>query len=292
MTLPEMVRRASIAGLAALVLAAVAAFPAAAKDPPAAAVVPALPEPLTREAVRDLVARLSDDEVEEAPARPARSRRRAGARNFKSRQRHVGNGRPERRNGAHAPRRVPGCPRRAAADAARRHCEAGQPRGAFCVTARRCSSGRGAGGRLACATHVRFRAAALSQEARAAADGDLHGPRVSTGSRSCPGSCRDRRVRACLSRDIPRALAGARPAADRNTGVADRGRRRADHVALRRVPAFAPRRGGAAPAVRRRPCAAVALVRRSVRRALGPRQFLSRGIDGRRERTRRRSISC
>ncbi len=58
-----MVRRASIAGLTAVILAAGAAFPAAAKEPPTAAAVPALPEPLTREAVRDLLARLSDDEV-------------------------------------------------------------------------------------------------------------------------------------------------------------------------------------------------------------------------------------
>jgi len=50
-------------GLAALMLAAGAAFPAIAKTPAAAAKVTALPEPLTREAVRDLVARLSDDEV-------------------------------------------------------------------------------------------------------------------------------------------------------------------------------------------------------------------------------------
>jgi len=69
-------------GLAAVVLAMVAAFPAGAKDASAAAKAPALPEPLTKESVRELVSRLSDEEVRKllldqldraaaaAPARP------------------------------------------------------------------------------------------------------------------------------------------------------------------------------------------------------------------------------
>ena len=63
MSLIGRVRWASVAGLIAVVLAAGAVFPAMAKDPLATAAVPALPEPLTKEAVRELVSRLSDDEV-------------------------------------------------------------------------------------------------------------------------------------------------------------------------------------------------------------------------------------
>ncbi len=55
-------RRACGAGLMALALLATgAAFAAGSKDP--SAKVPALPEPLTKESVRELVSRLSDDEV-------------------------------------------------------------------------------------------------------------------------------------------------------------------------------------------------------------------------------------
>jgi len=63
MSLTERLRRASAAGLMAIALATGAAFPAEAKNPPAAATVPALPEPLTKETVRELVSRLSDEEV-------------------------------------------------------------------------------------------------------------------------------------------------------------------------------------------------------------------------------------
>jgi small-conductance mechanosensitive channel len=58
-------RRLSGAVLAALVLAGVLALagPAGAEDAPAGSVSPALPEPLTRDAIRELVARLSDAEV-------------------------------------------------------------------------------------------------------------------------------------------------------------------------------------------------------------------------------------
>ena len=49
--------------LAALVLAFCFAVPGWAKDAPAAASVPALPQPLTKESIRELVARLSDDDV-------------------------------------------------------------------------------------------------------------------------------------------------------------------------------------------------------------------------------------
>ena len=60
----ENMRRAGVAGLVAVaLLAAGAAFSAGAKDPPAQAHVSALPEPLTRESVRELVSRLSDEEV-------------------------------------------------------------------------------------------------------------------------------------------------------------------------------------------------------------------------------------
>jgi small-conductance mechanosensitive channel len=55
--------RRSIACLAVLALALCAAMPGWAKDPPAAASVPALPQPLTKESIRELVARLSDDDV-------------------------------------------------------------------------------------------------------------------------------------------------------------------------------------------------------------------------------------
>ena len=55
--------RLGFAGLAVLVLAVCATVPGWAKDPPAAATVAALPEPLTKESIRELVARLSDDEV-------------------------------------------------------------------------------------------------------------------------------------------------------------------------------------------------------------------------------------
>ena len=49
--------------LAAVALAFCVAMPGWAKDAPAAASVPALPQPLTKESIRELVARLSDDEV-------------------------------------------------------------------------------------------------------------------------------------------------------------------------------------------------------------------------------------
>ncbi|MEO8304991.1 MAG: mechanosensitive ion channel family protein [Betaproteobacteria bacterium] len=55
-------RRVWAVGLA-VVLAATAAVPAVAKNSPGGSDVPALPEPLTRESVRELVSRLSDDEV-------------------------------------------------------------------------------------------------------------------------------------------------------------------------------------------------------------------------------------
>jgi small-conductance mechanosensitive channel len=55
--------RRSIAFVAVVVLALCAALPGWAKDPPAAQKVPSLPEPLTKESIRELVARLSDDEV-------------------------------------------------------------------------------------------------------------------------------------------------------------------------------------------------------------------------------------
>ena len=49
--------------LAALVLVFCFAMPVWPKDAPAAASVPALPQPLTKESIRELVARLSDDDV-------------------------------------------------------------------------------------------------------------------------------------------------------------------------------------------------------------------------------------
>ena len=55
--------RGSVALLAVVVLALFAAMPGWAKDPPAAEKVPALPQPLTKESIRELVSRLSDDEV-------------------------------------------------------------------------------------------------------------------------------------------------------------------------------------------------------------------------------------
>jgi small-conductance mechanosensitive channel len=63
MSQTERVRRASVVGLVALALAAGVAFPASAQNPPAEPKVSVLPEPLTKESVRELVARLSDDEV-------------------------------------------------------------------------------------------------------------------------------------------------------------------------------------------------------------------------------------
>jgi hypothetical protein len=49
--------------LAALTLSFCVAMPGWAKDAPAAASVPALPQPLTKESIRELVSRLSDDDV-------------------------------------------------------------------------------------------------------------------------------------------------------------------------------------------------------------------------------------
>ena len=63
MSLTERVRRASVAGLIALALAAGAALAATPKGAPSTAHAAALPEPLTKESVREVVARLSDDEV-------------------------------------------------------------------------------------------------------------------------------------------------------------------------------------------------------------------------------------
>jgi len=63
MSLTGGVRRASVAWLIAVMLVAGSAFAATPKHAAAAAAVPALPEPLTKDTVRDLVARLSDDEV-------------------------------------------------------------------------------------------------------------------------------------------------------------------------------------------------------------------------------------
>src|SRR5947208_2672899 len=62
MSLTVRVRRMGVAGLLAVVVAAGAEFADAAKGPPAAH-EPTLPEPLTKESVRELVARLSDDDV-------------------------------------------------------------------------------------------------------------------------------------------------------------------------------------------------------------------------------------
>jgi small-conductance mechanosensitive channel len=59
----ERVLRRSIAFLAFVALALCAALPGWAKDTPAADKVPALPQPLTKESIRELVSRLSDDEV-------------------------------------------------------------------------------------------------------------------------------------------------------------------------------------------------------------------------------------
>jgi small-conductance mechanosensitive channel len=79
--------RCSIAFVAVVVLALCAALPAWAKDPPTAQKVPALPEPLTKESIRELVARLSDDEVRKllldqldraATAAPASAKERMG----------------------------------------------------------------------------------------------------------------------------------------------------------------------------------------------------------------------
>jgi small-conductance mechanosensitive channel len=53
----------SIAFLAVVAVALCVALPGWAKDAPNAQKVPALPEPLTKESIRELVARLSDDEV-------------------------------------------------------------------------------------------------------------------------------------------------------------------------------------------------------------------------------------
>jgi len=85
MSLTGRVRRASVAALIALVLVAGGAFAATAKHGAAAAAVPALPDPLTKEAVRELVARLSDDEVRkllldqlDRAAAPALATSRAG----------------------------------------------------------------------------------------------------------------------------------------------------------------------------------------------------------------------
>ena len=55
--------RRSIALLAVVALALCSALPGWAKDPPAADKVPALPQPLTKESIRELVSRLSDDDV-------------------------------------------------------------------------------------------------------------------------------------------------------------------------------------------------------------------------------------
>jgi len=63
MSLAERVRRVSVAGLVALVVTAGTAFAATPKHAPANDAVPALPEPLSKEAVRELVARLSDEQV-------------------------------------------------------------------------------------------------------------------------------------------------------------------------------------------------------------------------------------
>jgi len=55
--------RRSIAFLAVVALALCAALPGWAKDPPGAEKVPSLPQPLTKESIRELVSRLSDDQV-------------------------------------------------------------------------------------------------------------------------------------------------------------------------------------------------------------------------------------
>jgi len=55
--------RRSVAFLAFVALALCAAMPGWAKETPAAEKVPALPQPLTKESIRELVARLSDDDV-------------------------------------------------------------------------------------------------------------------------------------------------------------------------------------------------------------------------------------
>lgn len=63
MSLMERMRRVGVAGMIAMALGAGAGFTAMAKAPAAATAVPALPEPLTKETARELVSRLSDDEV-------------------------------------------------------------------------------------------------------------------------------------------------------------------------------------------------------------------------------------
>ena len=59
----ERLRCVSGIGLLAVALAAGVAITAVAKSPPAGAAMSALPEPLTKESARELVSRLSDEEV-------------------------------------------------------------------------------------------------------------------------------------------------------------------------------------------------------------------------------------
>ena len=59
----ERVLRRGIALFAVVALALATALPGWAKNPPAGGNVPALPQPLTKESIRELVARLSDDDV-------------------------------------------------------------------------------------------------------------------------------------------------------------------------------------------------------------------------------------
>ena len=123
--------RAIAVGLLAVAVAVLAGPADAQKATKTKAAATALPEPLTqRIGARARVAPVRRGGAE-APDRPARSRRRAGE--GEGRQGHVGDGRGERRNGARAARRAPGCVRRVAGDLARSRREAGRPRRTFGV---------------------------------------------------------------------------------------------------------------------------------------------------------------
>ena len=138
--------RRCVACLAALAIAFCIAMPGWAKDAPAAASVPALPQPLTKESIRELVARLSDDDVRKLLLDQLDRAASAAPANAKTGNGDVGHGRRARRRDAHDTRLARGRLLRASghaaagrhqADRARRHVAARGDRGASRRAARR-----------------------------------------------------------------------------------------------------------------------------------------------------------
>ena len=273
--------RAIVLSLLAVACAVVAAFPADAQSNAAKSKASTLPEPLTQEAVRELVARQSDEQVRQlliaqldrAAAAPAKAKGDMGM--SKMVETNAGIVRERLGDLRDAFVALPATLRQVVANLDDPEGTSALPRAGGCAVG-------GFGGRLAGGAHIPSRSPQLPQDLGAAGGGDLHGAFLSPGHRSRPRPRWDRRVCACRSRAVPGAVAGTRPAADRNPGGADLGGRGPGHVADRRLPAFEPRCGTAAVAVCRRPCASAALVRGTACRALGPRQLSERGINGRR----------